>query len=54
MSEAQENGGREIEEIERRIAYLASTDKISLTEKIEIARKAIEIIEKDKETRGVQ
>ena len=36
----------EIDEIRRRIAYLINTDEISVTDRIAIAKKALEIIEK--------
>ena len=54
MSEEQKNSELEIEEIRRRVEYLASTDTISLTEKIAIAKKALEIIEEDKVKRAVK
>ena len=54
MSEEQENRKHEIEEIKRRIEYLVSTDKISISEKIAIAKRALEIIEKDKVEKGIQ
>lgn len=36
---------KEIEEIRRRIDYLLTTDQISISDKIAIARRALEIIE---------
>ena len=53
MSEEQENRKHEIEEIKRRIEYLVSTDKIWISEKIDIAKRALEIIEKDKVEKGI-
>ena len=37
---------QEIEEIWRRLEYIKNTDQISISEKIAIARKALEVIEK--------
>ena len=42
---------KEVEEIRRRIDYLINTDQISDMEKIVIAKKALEIIEKSKEAK---
>jgi hypothetical protein len=38
---------QEIEELARRMEYLNNTDQLSISEKIAIARKALEIIERN-------
>ena len=44
----------EIEEIKRRIDYLMSSSETSVSEKIVIAKKALEIIEQSKKKEAVQ
>ena len=44
----------EVEEIRRRIDYLMSTSEISVSEKIVILKKALEIIEQGKTKEEVQ
>jgi len=46
MTKEPKNSAEEIEEIKRRIDYLVRTDQISVSDKIAIAKKALEIIEK--------
>ncbi len=46
---------KKIEEIQRRMEYLKNTDQISISEKIAITKKALEIIEKsESEKEAVQ
>ena len=46
---------REIAEIQRRMEYLRNTDQISISEKITITKKALEIFEKsESEKEAVQ
>ena len=43
-----------LQELQRRIKNLINTDQVSDEEKMAIARKALEIIEKDKKGEAVQ
>jgi len=51
MTKEPKNSAEEIEEIKRRIDYLVRTDQISVSDKIAIAKKALEIIEKSETDR---
>ena len=45
---------KEIEEIKRRIDYLVNTDEISISDKIAIAKKALQVIEDSETEKAVQ
>ena len=45
---------KEIEEIKRRIDYLVNTDEISISDKIAIAKKALQVIEDNETEKAVQ
>ena len=45
---------KEIEEIKRRIDYLINTEEISISDKIAIAKKALQVIEDNKTEKAVQ